>query len=169
MLEQHCIKILSSQCCSNTSEITLHKEITCAMLDQSVQIYFRRNPAVSNISGSLFFNWIQYPTKQSWLFLFNVGSGVYLRFAGQQQTVADFDWNINFLCEFYMWIFWKVFCLPFLLNQAVWFISRGIGFSCFSGNFLLSFLLWYDIKILVKLRGGSAFWCLLSSVNVRQK
>ena len=33
-------------------------------------------------------------TKQSWLFLFNVGSGVHLRLAGQQWTGADTDKNI---------------------------------------------------------------------------
>ena len=32
MLEQHCIGLLSSQCCSNTSKKKLHKKITCAML-----------------------------------------------------------------------------------------------------------------------------------------
>ena len=32
-------------------------------------------------------------TEQSWLFLFNVGSGIHLRLAGQQWTGADFDWN----------------------------------------------------------------------------
>ena len=32
--------------------------------------------------------------------------------------------------------------LPFLTNQAVRFTSRGISCSYFSGNFLLSFLLW---------------------------
>ena len=33
-------------------------------------------------------------TEQSWLFLFNVGSGVHLQLVGQQWTGADFDWNI---------------------------------------------------------------------------
>ena len=42
MMGQHCIEILSSQYCPNTSEITLHKEITCAMLAQSVQTRFCR-------------------------------------------------------------------------------------------------------------------------------
>ena len=32
-------------------------------------------------------------------------------------------------------------CLPFLTNQAAQFISRGIGCSYFSGNFLLSLTL----------------------------
>ena len=59
--------------------------------------------------------------------------------------------------------------LPFLTNQAARFISRGIGRSYFSGNFLLSFLLWYDFKILVKSRGGGTFLSLASSVNVWQK
>ena len=47
--------------------------------------------------------------------------------------------------------------LLFLTNQAALFISRDIGRSYFSGNFLLSFLLWYDFKILVKSRGGATF------------
>ena len=34
---------------------------------------------------------------------------------------------------------------------------------------LLSFLLWYDFKILVKSRGGGTFWCLALSGNVQQK
>ena len=59
--------------------------------------------------------------------------------------------------------------LPCLTNQAPRFISRGIDRSYFSGNFLLSFLLWYDFKILVKSRGGGTFLSLASSVNVWQK
>ena len=31
-MEQHCIEILWSHCCSNTSEAELHEKITCAML-----------------------------------------------------------------------------------------------------------------------------------------
>ena len=34
-------------------------------------------------------------TKQSWLFLFNVGLGVHLWLAGQQQAGVDFDWNTD--------------------------------------------------------------------------
>ena len=41
-------------------------------------------------------------------------------------------------------------CLAILTNQAARFISRGIGRSYFSGNFLPSFLLWYGFKIFVK-------------------
>ena len=58
--------------------------------------------------------------------------------------------------------------LPFLTNQAAWIISRGIGCSNFSGNFLVSFLLFYDFKILLKSRGGGTFMCLALSGNVRQ-
>ena len=53
-----------------------------------------------------------------------------------------------------------------MTNQAAQFISRGIGRSYFSGNFLLSFLLWYDFKILVKSRGGGTFLSIASFVNV---
>ena len=42
MLGQHCIGVLSSQCCLNTSEMTLHKKITCAMLVHSAQPSFPR-------------------------------------------------------------------------------------------------------------------------------
>ena len=44
--------------------------------------------------------------------------------------------------------------LPFLTNQTRPFSSGGIACSYFFGNFLLSSLLWYDFKILVKSRGG---------------
>ena len=68
----------------------------------------------------------------------------------------------NFQCEF------TEKCFVVLTNQATWFISRGIGRSYFSENFLLSFLLCYDFKILVKSRAGGSFLCLGSSVNVWQ-
>ena len=42
MSGQHFIGILFSQCCPNTSETTLHKRITCAMLSQSTQTCFLR-------------------------------------------------------------------------------------------------------------------------------
>ena len=55
----------------------------------------------------------------------------------------------------------EIFCvillktiLSFLTNQTARFISYGIGHSYFSQNLLLSFLLWYDFKIQIKLRGG---------------
>ena len=44
--------------------------------------------------------------------------------------------------------------LPFLANQAARFISRGIRCSYFSGNFILSFLLWYYFNILFKSSGA---------------
>ena len=59
--------------------------------------------------------------------------------------------------------------LPFLNNQAASFISCGIGRSYFCENFSLSFILWYDLKILLKSRERRTFLCLASSVNVRQK
>ena len=37
--------------------------------------------------------------------------------------------------------------------------------SYFSGNFLISFLLWYDFKIPVKSRGGGTFLSLAPSVS----
>ena len=88
MLDQHCIGILFSQCCPNTSETTLHKK--CWL--KAHRYTFAGKPAVSNMSGSLFLTGY-YITKQSWVFLFDVGSGVYLRIARQQWTGADIDWN----------------------------------------------------------------------------
>ena len=83
---------------------------------------------------------------------------------------------LAFLFAYLLCVNWEIFrlsllksVLSFLTNQAVQFISCGIGCSCFSGNFLLSFLLWYDFKILIKSRGGGTFLCLVSSVNVQQK
>ena len=58
MLGQYCITIVSSRCCLNTFETTLHKKNTYAMLSQSEHIYFHRK--VSNMSGSLVFNLVQY-------------------------------------------------------------------------------------------------------------
>ena len=78
-LDQHCIGILFSQCCSNTSETTLHKK--CWL--KARKYTFAGKLAVSNMSGSLFLTGY-YITEQSWVFLFNVGSNFYLRIAGQQ-------------------------------------------------------------------------------------
>ena len=47
---QNCIGMLSSQCCSDTSETTLHKKITCAMLAQSAQTLFRRKITYTMLS-----------------------------------------------------------------------------------------------------------------------
>ena len=51
-------------------------------------------------------------------------------------------------------------------NQAARIISGGIGRSYFSGNFLLSSILWYDFKILVKTRGRGTFLSVALSVNL---
>ena len=56
-------------------------------------------------------------------------------------------------------------CFAVFDQSSCTIISRGIGRSYFSGNFLLSFLLWYDFKILVKSRGGGTFLSLALSVN----
>ena len=45
------------------------------------------------MTGSLLFNWVQH-SEQSWLFLFNVRSGVHLWLLGQQWTGTDIDRNI---------------------------------------------------------------------------
>ena len=50
MLGQHCTGILSSQCCLNTSETTLRKKTTCAMLAQSAQTRFRRKITYTMLS-----------------------------------------------------------------------------------------------------------------------
>ena len=49
---QHCIGILSSQCCPNTSETTLQKQVTCAMLAQSAQTSFHRKITYAILSRS---------------------------------------------------------------------------------------------------------------------
>ena len=79
MLEQHCVRILFRQCCPNTSETTLHKK--CWL--KAHRYTFAGKPAVSNMSDSLFLTGY-YITEKSWVFLFNVGSEVYFRIAGQQ-------------------------------------------------------------------------------------
>ena len=79
MLEQHCVRILFSQYCPNTSETTLHKK--CWL--KAHRYTFAGKPAVSNMSDILFLT-AYCITEQSWVFLFNVGSEVYFRIAGQQ-------------------------------------------------------------------------------------
>ena len=62
---------------------TLHMEITCAMLTLCTQMYFCRKTSfclvVCFLTGYII-------TEQSWLFLFNIDSGVHLHLAGQQWT-----------------------------------------------------------------------------------
>ena len=79
MLDEHCIGILLSQCCPNTPYITAQKK--CWL--KARRYTFAGKPAVSNMSGSLFLT-EYYITEQSWVFLFNVVSGVYLQITGQQ-------------------------------------------------------------------------------------
>ena len=50
MLGQHCIGILSSHCCPNTSERTLHKKIICAIVVYSAQTRFRRKITYTMLS-----------------------------------------------------------------------------------------------------------------------
>ena len=54
-----------------------------------------------------------------------------------------------------------------VFNQSNHVIYLTCYRSLFSRDFLLSFLLWYHFKILVKSRGGgTTFLCLASSVNI---
>ena len=46
------------------------------------------------MSGSLFLIGY-YIMEQPWVFLFNVGSGIYLQIAAQQWTGAEIDWNTS--------------------------------------------------------------------------
>ena len=48
--------------------------------------------------------------------------------------------------------------LPFLTNQAAWFISRGIDQSYFSQNLLLSFILWYNSRFKLNRGEGVHFY-----------
>ena len=61
-----------------------------------------------------------------------------------------FNFPCEFRCKFSTWVSWKVFCCFWPIKLQ--FISRCISCSYFSGNFP-SFLLWYDLKILVKSMG----------------
>ena len=101
LLDQHCIGILFSQCCQNTSETTLHKK--CWL--KARRYTFAGKPAVSNISGSLFLT-RYYITEQSWVFLFSAESRVYLRIAGQQWARAGIDWNTTILPAMSVSIVW---------------------------------------------------------------
>ena len=67
MLGQHCIRILSSQCCSKTPEATLLKKITYAMLTQSAQTcFFQKN----NLCNVVLIYLSQHCTRN---YLYNVG------------------------------------------------------------------------------------------------
>ena len=78
ILGQHCIRILSSQCCANTCETIVHKKTTCPMLAQSAKTCFCRKTGYSfKCLVACFLNWYNI-IEQSWVFLFNVCSGVYL-------------------------------------------------------------------------------------------
>ena len=48
-LVQHCKGTLYTQCCPNTSERTLHKKITGAMLGQTTQSSFQRKITICNV------------------------------------------------------------------------------------------------------------------------
>ena len=64
------------------------------MLAQGAHIYFRRkNGCFKYAWWPVFLNGYSI-TEQSWLFLFNVGSGVHLRLAVQQGTGTEINWNI---------------------------------------------------------------------------
>ena len=69
---------MSSHCCSNKSEKTLPKKVTCVMLAQNAQDrhVFTGKQLACFLAGSYNI------TKQSWLFLF-IGSEIHLRLVGQ--------------------------------------------------------------------------------------
>ena len=75
-LGQHCIRKLLAQCWPRADRYT-----------------FEWKPAFSDMSGDLFFLTGYIIIEQSWLFLFNDGSGVHLRLADRQWTGGDIDWN----------------------------------------------------------------------------
>ena len=84
VLRQLCRIFLPAQCCSKTSETTLHKKTTSAILAKNAQACFRRKSDCSLeclvaciLTGCSI-------TEQSWLFLFNVGSRVHLQLVGKQ-------------------------------------------------------------------------------------
>ena len=55
-LEQHCIEISYTQCCPNTSETTLHKNVTCAIISLSTQTRFCRKITYAMLSWSVWAN-----------------------------------------------------------------------------------------------------------------
>ena len=98
MLEQHCIRLLFSQCCPNTSETTLHKKCWLKMHRHT----FAGKPAVSNMPGSLLL--IGYfITDQSWVFLFNVREFSYKLQDDTEQTIdgANIYWSRSTDCNYY--------------------------------------------------------------------
>ena len=50
ILEDHCIGLLSSQCCLDTSKTTLNRKIKCAMLVKGAQTCFRRKISYTMLS-----------------------------------------------------------------------------------------------------------------------
>ena len=75
------------QFCLDLPGPILHKEGK-----RSAQVYFHRKNGFCLVACFLTGCII---TKQSWLFLFNDGSGVRLRLVGRQWTGADINWNIS--------------------------------------------------------------------------
>ena len=60
-MEQHCVGILSSKCCPNTSETNWsRKKYLWAMLAQSAQIYFRRKTGCFKYVWQAIFNRVLY-------------------------------------------------------------------------------------------------------------
>ena len=99
---QHCIRILSSQCCPNRSaETTLHKKITCALLARAHRYTFTGKPAVSNMFGSLFFNWVHYHRTILALFVQCWLGNSFTACGTTQWTGAGFEWN---KCIEFRWI-----------------------------------------------------------------
>ena len=123
MVRQHCIRILSSQCCPNTSETTLHKKFTHLMLPSAHRhVLAGKLVIVSNMFASLFLTGYSI-TKQSWLFLFNAGSIVHLRLAAQQWTGVNIDWNKTLLSTGGLLLF--VFCFYTKkrnMKTKIWFL-----------------------------------------------
>ena len=98
---QSCIWILSSQCCSKTSETTFHKEITSTVLAQSTHIYFCRKLVVSAgcLSVCFFFNCFltRYNiTKQSWLSMFKACLGIAFMACGTMNRGGH--WLEHYMC-----------------------------------------------------------------------
>ena len=94
ILGHHCIRILSSRFCPNMSETILHKKTTCKVVPKSRQTCFCPKTGCSFKCLVACFLTRHNITKESWFFLFNVGSWVQLWLAGQQWTGANIDWKI---------------------------------------------------------------------------
>ena len=94
-------------------------------------------------------------TKESWLVLFNVGSGVHLPLARQQWTGADTDWNsvIMTVCGDFEYIYLPMWC--FVKNFVV-YLTKII---CVCAYFYWTIVIWqFEFSCLLNTCLLTFFW-----------